>query len=253
MAVVLDFLKEKLVNVKIPKPIGELSGHNSGEPFAEYVFDKLKNKYTSHILKQYEYLNNLYTDNPNCSDNERLELIKSKTASYLLRRGKDVTKKWNINNQFTYKQNDTADMLYVDENIFNIIDVKTTNIEKDGQPPNIISATKVAEMCKLMIENDEYDDIDINYIGIYWSLEDDMLVSKSVEIKNLFKSDPKDLYINWAAAMQIQFHIHKLSQNFTLGKKEWCKSYLNHFIGSVENRKNTMTKKFIDPYKKFLE
>jgi len=250
---VLDFLKKDLVKVKLPKPIGELSGHNSGEPFAEYVLEKLKEKYDNKILKQYEYLNNLYLSNPNCSDNERLELIKSNSVAYLLRRGKDATKKWTKEKQFTYKQNDTADILYVDNNLFNIIDVKTTNIEKGGQPPNIISATKVAEMCKLMIENDEYNDIDINYVGIYWSLEDNELVSKSVEVKNLFKSDPKDLYINWAAAMQIQFHIHKLSQDFTLGKKEWCKNYLKYFIGSVENRKKTMSRKFIEPYEKYLK
>ena len=250
---ILDILKNELVGVKIPKPIGELSGHNSGEPFAEFVLDKLKNKYNNKIQKQYEYLNNLYSNNPNCSDEERLNLIKSKTSTYLLRRGKDVTKKWNKDNLFTYKQNDTADILYVDDNSFNIIDVKTTNIEKGGQPPNIISATKVAEMCKLMIENNEYNDIDINYIGIYWSLEDEKLVSKNIEVKNLFKSNPNNLYINWAAAMQIQFHIHQLDQNFSHNKKEWCKTYLKHFIDSVENRKNTMTKKFIKPYEKYLE
>jgi len=52
---------------------------------------------------------------------------------------------------FDEKQNDTADILVVKDDFYEIIDIKTRNISKSAQPPNIISAFKLAQVCAKML------------------------------------------------------------------------------------------------------
>ncbi len=84
---------------------------------------------------------------------------------------------------------------------FEIIDIKTRNLSKTAQPPNIISSFKLAQMCAIMIDNKEFDDLSINYFEVDWELENDKLVCREAYFVSLFKSIPQNLYINWAAAM----------------------------------------------------
>ena len=107
------------------------------------------------------------------------------------------------------------DILVVKDNFFEIIDIKTRNISKSAQAPNIISSYKLAQLCAKMIDNDEFDNFSINYFEIDWLLENNSLVCKDTHYGDLFKSHPSDLYINWAAAMQIQFHVSDLPESVT--------------------------------------
>ena len=235
----LTFLKASLVNKSIPKPSsGTLSGHAAGEPFDKFVEKALAFKFPNNIKRQYSYLNELFLNNPLVTSLEgRANLIESSVARFLLMRGKDAVTKWNENNLFEEKQNDTADILYVeDSQKFTIIDVKTTNLGKDAQAPNIISSEKLAKACKFMIDKDDYDSISIIYIGIDWELnaEKTQLVCKDVFIKDLFKSDPTKIYINWAAALQIQFKVQQLEQNFQGTRADWCKAYIKKYATSFK-------------------
>ena len=63
----------------------------------------------------------------------RHQLIPYLTLRQLLNRGNKTTNDWSLSNQFEEKQNDTADILYVEDNNFVIIDVKTFNMDKLGQ------------------------------------------------------------------------------------------------------------------------
>lgn len=86
---------------------------------------------------------------------------------------------------------------------------------KSAMPPNIISAYKVAQMCTFIIDNEEYDTINIRYIEIDWKENGtERLICEDAYIGELFKAVPNTLYINWAAAMQIQFHVNELDQSF---------------------------------------
>ena len=76
---------------------------------------------------------------------------------------------------FLDKQNDTADIIYVEKNKFNILDVKTTNIDKLAQPPNIISSLKLANICKSLLTNEDDEKLEINYIGIHWKQKKETL------------------------------------------------------------------------------
>jgi len=248
-------LLQELIGKSVPKPVsGTLSGHAAGEPFDKLVYEILKKEYPGQVFRQYEYLNYLYTKNPDAVGVEaRKKLFKSPTLLFLLSRGKTATEKWSMDHPFEEKQNDTADILVVDNDFFELIDIKTRNISKKGQPPNIISAYKLAQTCAKMIDNREFDTFDINYIEIDWELRGDELVCVNAHHKKLFKAIPSELYINWAAAMQIQFHVSELNQNFEGTREEWAKEYLKHFILQARKRAEAMIEKFVKPFEKYIQ
>lgn len=232
---------------------GTLSGHAAGEPFEKLVYHKLKDLYPSKIFKQYEYLNDLYLSNPKViTVADRYALFASPTVMFLLNRGDKATKIWSPDSLFEEKQDDTADILYHDRNFFDIIDVKTRNISKSAQAPNIISAYKLAETCAKMIDNNDYDNIDIHYIEIDWHEDDDKLKCTDAHFADLFKEKPESLYINWAAAMQIQFHVSDLQQSFEGSKELWARHYIKAFIKSAKSRCEKMLEKYVAPYLKYI-
>ena len=253
----VDYTKitKELKGTSVPKPIsGTLSGHAAGEPFDKHVNELLKREYPNKVFRQYEYLNYLFTKNTDIKGVEaRYTLFNSPTLMFLLSRGKNATDKWSIDNPFEEKQNDTADILIVDNGFYDIIDIKTRNISKAAQPPNIISAYKLAQTCAKMIDNSEFNTFDINYIEIDWMLENKKLVCKDAHYKKLFNTIPSELYINWSAAMQIQFHIIDLNQDFKGSREEWARAYLKHFVKQAKKRAKDMTEKFVKPFEKYIK
>lgn len=138
-------LIQKVKGTTVSKPLsGTLSGHAAGEPFDKHVYKEIKRQFSKNTFRQYEYLNDLYNKNPDVIGfDARQELLNSPTVLFLLSRGKNATDKWSIENPFEEKQNDTADILVVKDNFYELIDIKTRNISKSAQPPNIISAYKL--------------------------------------------------------------------------------------------------------------
>jgi Restriction endonuclease HincII len=238
----------------VQKPLsGILSGHSAGEPFDKHVYSEIKKQLPNNTFRQYEYLNDLYTQHSEIIGYEaREKLFKSPSVHFLLARGKEVTNKWSSENPFDEKQNDTADILVVKDNFYEIIDIKTRNLSKSAQPPNIISAFKLAQVCAKMIDNKEFDKFTINYIEIDWQLEEDKLVCKDAYFAFLFKANPSELYINWAAAMQLQFHVCDLDQNFKGNREEWAVAHLKHFVAQAKKRANDMITKFVKPFEKYI-
>ncbi|MDD3038528.1 HincII family type II restriction endonuclease [Bacteroides sp.] len=251
----IDFneLRKQVIGNTIPRPLsGTLSGHAAGEPFDKHVYSALKDKYPGYTFRRYEYLNELFSMNPMIQRYvNRMNLLKSPTVSFLLSRGKSATDKWSRTNQFEEKQNDTADILVVKNDYYNLLDIKTRNMSKSSQPPNIISAYKLAQLCKKMIENGEYDNFSIDYFEIDWILESNFLKCTDAHHACLFKSDPEKLYINWAAAMQIQFHVCNVDQSFGGTRMDWANAYLEHFVYQAKKRADDMIEKFVKPFSKY--
>jgi type II restriction enzyme len=239
----------------VPKPIsGTLSGHAAGEPFDKHVYAEIKKQFPKNTFRQYEFLNDLYSKYPNVIGYEaRQNLFNSPTVLFLLSRGKNATDKWSIENPFEEKQNDTADILVVKDDFYEIIDIKTRNVSKSAQPPNIISAFKLAQVCAKMLDNKEFNNFTINYFEIDWLLDNDKLVCQDTHFACLFKAEPNKLYINWAAAMQIQFHVSDLDQSFVGNMESWAKSYLKHFVTQAKKRADDMIKKFVKPFEKYIK
>jgi type II restriction enzyme len=249
-----DFL-QSLVGQRLPKPVsGNLSGHAAGEPFDQCVYQVLKQQYQG-VFRQHEYLNDLYLKNPkHITLKERQQLFESPTVMFLLSRGKEATEHWNEQQLFSEKQNDTADILIKnsDDGYYYLLDVKTKNAGKKSQPPNIISAYKLAQLCALMIDNQDYAAFSLNYLQVDWQLDNDFLVIQKAYQANLFQCSPSDLYINWAAAMQVQFQVAEVDQSFDQGVEAWARAYLSHFVGSAKARAAQMIEKFVKPFEKYL-
>ena len=253
----VDYLEliKKVKGSSVPKPLsGTLSGHAAGEPFDKHVYNEIKKQLPKNTFRQYEYLNDLYSKNAkNISFEARQALFNSPTVLFLLSRGKNATDKWSIENPFDEKQNDTADILVVKDNFYEIIDIKTRNLSKSAQPPNIISAYKLAQVCAKMLDNKEFDSFTINYFEVDWELEKDKLICKDAHFVNLFKCSPDNLYINWAAAMQLQFQVCDLDQEFISNMEDWAKAYLKHFVTQAKKRSNDMITKFVKPFEKYIK
>ncbi len=252
---ILDNIVGKCVERPNKVGHGTLSGHAAGEPFEKLVYNTLKTEYPSSIYKQFEYLNDLYLRHPKCiTIEDRNALIASPTVLFLLSRGNNATIKWTPDNLFEEKQNDTADILFHSKGDgFGIIDVKTRNMGKNAQPPNIISAYKLAQACTYIIDNDDnVSNINIYYIGIDWRECGDKLECVDCEIRELFKVPPERLYINWAAAMQIQFHIQTLDQSYNGTLVEWSRAYLRVFVESAKLRCQKMLDSYVKPFEKYI-
>lgn len=243
-----NFFK-KLGTIKLSKPTGQLSGHNSGEPFSEEIYKFLK-KNSKKIYKQYEYLNNVLKKNIHYQTlDDRKKLFKGPFNKLMIYKKEATIKKWSINNLISEKQDDTADILYIDNKTNGIIDVKTRNLNKKGQAPNIISCEKLAIFCKNLIKEENYEKIEINYIGIDWDLKKNEMISNKINVVDLFKINPETIYINWAAALQIQFHIDKVDQTYKKNKKQWAKDFTKKYVSSYKNRQKKQDEKM----KPFIE
>lgn len=127
-------------------------------------------------------------------------------------------------------------------------------VNKNPQTPNIISAYKLAHTCKYMIENKEYDTISIDYIGVDRREDEthEKLVCEGAQHASLFKVNPDELYINWSAGLQIQFHPHNVDQSWEGNLEEWAHAYLRHFVASAQRRCDSMREKFIEPFLKYV-
>lgn len=248
-------LAKKIIGTSVSKPVSvTLSGHAAGEPFDKHAYNEIKKQFPKNTFRQYEYLNDLFSKNPNIIGFEaRQNLFNSPTVLFLLSRGKNATDKWSLENPFDEKQNDTADILVVKDGFYEIIDIKTRNMSKSAQSPNIISAFKLAQVCAKMIDNQEFSNFTINYFEIDWLLNNNKLVCENAHFACLFKSNPEKLYINWAAAMQIQFHVSELDQSFDGTMEDWAKLYLKHFIRQAQKRASDMIEKFVKPFEKYVK
>lgn len=251
----LELLKTKIVGSVVNRPSGSLAGHAAGGALDSLVYESIKIQLPDSTFRQFEYLNHLYLKNSNVVTlEERLRLAGSPTVMFLLNRGKDATIKWTIENQFGEKQNDTADILIVEKDFYHIVDVKTRNLSIKGMAPNIISAFKLASLCALMIDNEEFDNFDISYFQIDWVEDADKkkLVCKDLHTVSLFNSRPELLYINWSAAMQIQFHVNELSQEFRGLRREWAVLFLKHFVKSAKERSEKIIQQYVKPFEKYI-
>lgn len=247
-------LSVALIGQRIPKPAsGTLSGYAAGEPFDKLVYAELRKQRAQGVYRHYEFLNELFLNNPDAANfQERAALIESPPVRFLLMRGKSATTEWSADNRFEEKQNDTADIILDLDSRLELIDVKTRNLARKAQPPNIISAFKLAKVSALMIDSENFDAFTIRYIGLDWSVSANDLLCEAVHSAELFKCPPDTLYINWAAALQIQFQVEEINQQFAGSVSEWTPAYLRHFVAQARRRTEKMEADFIQPFEPYL-
>lgn len=257
---------ESLKGAQVPRPSRQLSGHAGGLPFEELVHQELLRCFPGRAFRHYEALNYALMESYKKSSgafNPKNYTFGSPGVDYLCRRGKDALKSWSPDNLFEEKQNDTAESIVFSDKILNfnsplvsLVDVKSQNSSKNAQPPNIISANKLINASEKIIEDENRVDFEILYMGVKFH-EDEinnqkLLIADNWVVVDLFKIDPEAVYINWSAALQIQFHPFNVDQSYTGTHKEWLMSFVKFYIKSLEKR-TFKQQESIDKLKKLIE
>lgn len=250
----LEHALSSLVGQSVPRPSGTLAGHAAGLPFERLVNTILRNEMPGQTFRHFELLNEIYRSNPTkTSLDQRYSLLGPPSLQYLLRRGKTATENWSVSEPFEEKQNDTAEIVLLPTKKLAIevdhvrrvclIDVKTQDAEKKAQAPNIISAEKLANTCKLVLESEKFLPFEIIYIGVKWRASKSELECSEVRLISLTEINPANLYINWAAALQIQFHPFDVVTDYEEDGLSWARDYLRNFCSQLEKRIGSETEK----------
>lgn len=259
---------ESLKGAQVPRPSGQLSGHAGGLPFEELVHHELQKRFSERAFRHYEALNHALMESHKSSP----ETFKPETYKFgspgvdylcMCNRSKKALKNWSLDTPFEEKQNDTAESIVFSDKILNFnsplvsfVDVKSQNSSKKSQAPNIISANKLINASEEIIEDGNRVDFEILYMGVKFH-EDEinnqkLLIADNWAVVDLFKIDPEALYINWSAALQIQFHPFNVDQSYTGTHKEWLMSFVKFYIKSLEKR-TFKQQESIDKLKKLIE
>jgi type II restriction enzyme len=240
----IDSLLKRLIGEAVNKPEGAtLAGHAAGLPFEDLVHETLSGHFGKRVQRHYEALNNIFIQNVDCTDyEERLSLLGPKSIQFLLKRGKKSMSEWSPNRLFEVKQDDTAESIIfsnsnsiISESGVILIDVKTQYVGKKAQAPNIMSADKLARACVYALEENEVP-FEVLYVGVKWDREQTVLRCVDIKTISIMKIDPRNIYINWVAAQQIQFHPFDVNQDYEGTRREWCQAYLRKFCESLEER-----------------
>jgi len=253
----LDHIAQSLVGTSVNRPSGTLAGHAAGLPFEKSVHEKLVAKFPGRAYRHYELLNHIYSTNlTKQSVAERYELLGPKSLSYLLQRGASSTAAWTTTAQFTEKQDDTAESVVLPSTSpsldttkhgpVTLIDVKTQDADVKSRAPNIISAEKLLNACKIAISEGGRLSFDIVYIGVRWRKTKTTLDCVEAEAIPLVRIDPTEMYINWSAGRQIQFHPHDVKTDFSGSTVEWAVAFLDHYSSNLRTRLNKELKKLND-------
>lgn len=251
MAVIFSEIEDAvkgLVRKSVPRSSETLAGHAAGVPFEDLVHECLESFFEDRVFRHFDFLNKILEENPKVvTPDERSNLFGPRSLQFLLQRGVKAMEVWSEDNQFKVKQNDTAESVILPSKILQVkptaqtplilVDVKTQDSEKRAQPPNIISAEKVANACRICLEDGEsFLPFDFVYVAIKWKATTKQLVCEEVVVKSLIRIPPGDLYINWAAAQQIQFHPFDVDQSFKKSGIDWAKEYISVFCDQLEGR-----------------
>lgn len=244
---------EELIGTTVPRPSGQLAGHAGGLPFENLLEAKLEEKFPNRAYRQFKALNeHLLSVGYNANDTATALRFGSESINFLVSRGKQALAQWSSTKQFEEKQNDTAESIVFSEkgkffssSWVSLIDVKSQRTDRKAQPPNIISAKKVKDLALKALIDDSPINFEILYAGIQYTptVENGIEVLRCTNTRciDLMKVLPnsKQLYINWAAAMQIQFHPAEVNQDFDGSKREWFIGYLHNYANSLEHRVKT--------------
>lgn len=238
----------KLTGATAPRPSGQLSGHAGGLVFEEMAHSELVTLAPGRAFRHFEALNVALEDCFQRGDELSKVRFGEPALHYLVSRGERANKGWSLNHPFEEKQNDTAEsIVFSDANLkfqspcVSLIDIKSQNINKQSQPPNIISANKLLNAAELILQNGQEPKFEIIYLGVKFApIERDgheLLEAREWRSVELFKIDPASLYINWAAALQIQFHPFEVEETFDGTRKEWFASFLRDcYLPSLKHR-----------------
>lgn len=230
------------------KPNQETSGHRIATPLEEEVYDALSKTYPGLAFKQHEAVNE-YLSQAVTRDKVSDDFIfGNEGIDYLVNPGKKALSHW-PEKIVPGRQSDTADIvLFSDSALFDgssvfLIDVKSHDFGKNSQPPNIMSARKLAKVAEICLSKNIDPNFSLYYIDLGYRKKDAGVVVEDVRMVDMMKIPPLDyngkgkpLYINWSAAIQVQFMPSEVSQDFELSQKDWLAIFMKNYISQKRDR-----------------
>lgn len=226
----------------------ETSGHRIATPLEEEVYDALSKTYPGLAFKQHEAVNE-YLSQAVTRDKVSDDFIFGNEAiDYLVNPGKKALSHW-PEKIVPGRQSDTADIvLFSDSALFDgslvfLIDVKSHDFGKNSQPPNIMSARKLAKVAEICLSKNIDPNFSLYYIDLGYRKKDAGVVVEDVRMVDMMKIPPLDyngkgkpLYINWSAAIQVQFRPSEVSQDFELSQKDWLAIFMKNYTSQKRDR-----------------
>ena len=246
---------------------GNLRGHAGSKIFEDDVLKQASAMYPGRTYRHYEFLNSVLKSNVDKKGAAREELFGPDPLRYLLTVGKrKPLKDWRRlpkGKQVTEGQQDTADIVIASsQNLIEplvlpvaLIDLKVSDQETDGRPPNIISIEKLTQMAMRMGETRSFTCLELYYLGLEYSRDQTRRTATIQEARtiDIFKENPeeKQFVFNWTAN-QIQFHVSECNQNFGESRETWCRLFLQQYgkTGDAAMRKKL---KVLEKRRKLIE
>ncbi len=117
-----------------------------------------------------------------------------------------------------------------------IINVKSHDIDRKSRDPNIISAKRVLEFFKDLLEKavtypEFVDKANLWFIGFYYKRYRSYSEIKEIYVKDLFKLDVTRIpVINFDAAIQIQWHVKNMIEKEDMDKLKFIESLAEEYL-----------------------
>jgi len=224
---------------------GGHAGHAGGSLVEEAVRVALSKKLGGRVRRQHEVINELLEANEDVTGKTAREALLGGSAARAALGGRDLSK-WSAGTPFEESQSDTADAILfagdeidMSDNAYALLDVKSGDLAKAGQAPNVISANKLFRICLGAVEAGAMP-FDIVYIGVGYRVSGNRLVLDKPRAISLFSIN-EDVYINWASANQLQFHPLEVDQDYKGTPLQWA----DRFIGSYVSAKEEHARKLV--------
>ena len=226
----------------------ETSGHRIATPLEEEVYDALSKTYPGLAFKQHEAVNEYLSETVVQGRVPDGFVFGNEAVDSLVNPGKKALSNW-PEELVPGKQSDTADIvLFSDSSLFDgsavfLIDVKSHDLGKSDQPPNIMSARKLAKVAEICLSKNIDPNFSLYYIDLGYRKKDAGVVVEDVRMVDMMKIPPLDyngkgkpLYINWSAAIQVQFRPSEVSQDFELSQKDWLAIFMKNYTSQKRDR-----------------
>lgn len=230
------------------KPNQETSGHRIATPLEEEVYDALSKTYPGLAFKQHEAVNEYLSETVVQGRVPDGFVFGNEAVDSLVNPGKKALSNW-PEELVPGKQSDTADIvLFSDSALFDgssvfLIDVKSHDLGKSDQPPNIMSARKLAKVAEICLSKNIDPNFSLYYMDLGYRKKDAGVVVEDVRMVDMMKIPPLDyngkgkpLYINWSAAIQVQFRPSEVSQDFELSQKDWLAIFMKNYTSQKRDR-----------------
>ena len=226
----------------------ETSGHTVATPLEEEVYDALSKAYPGLTFKQHEAVNKCLSQAATRDKVSDDFIFGNEAIDYLVNPGNKALSHW-PEKIVPGRQSDTADIvLFSDSALFDgssvfLIDVKSHDFGKNSQPPNIMSARKLAKLAEICLSRNIDPNFSMYYVDLGYRKKEAGVVVEDVCMVDMMKIPPLDydgkgkpMYINWAAALQVQFRPSEVSQDFELSQKEWLAVFMKNYTSQKRDR-----------------